>query len=534
MTALRARAAVLAGWRLIFLSTLLVAVGAFAASFAQHPVYQARTLVQLDIAATNFNVIVQQDKYVHTYVVLATSGPVLAQVAAHFPGVSAAQLARNVSASALQNSQLFEIDAQDGDAGRAAAIANDVAAVLIAQQLAAAQQDAAQAEQQVRAEIATSQDAINATQQQLATLKATRNPDPVQVSTLETRLSTLQTQVSYQEQSLAAIQLSKAESEAGVQVADPATPPATPIRPNRLINAGVGVALGLVLGLFVVLARAWRNQRVRDASAVGRLLECPVVAEGLASEAARGDDLRRLERQLAFLALEHPLRSLVIAGVDADEPAGAVAFGLATSAAQSQRRVLLVDANIAQPSQGERGGVPTADGLSDAVLAANAGASPEQLLASFTVAPAAPHGEFLRLLPAGAPPPNASQTLRSSAMRQVLEALLSSEADVVLVSAPPVLGTAAALARDTGTLALATELDGLLLVVELGRARESALLRARAALDEAGVRLVGCVVVGAVATRPEQAIPNGGSATAWGSVPRDTALAPAGRAGGTS
>jgi hypothetical protein len=36
--------------------------------------------------------------------VLATSAPVLSQVAAHFPGVSAAQLAQNVSASAIQNS----------------------------------------------------------------------------------------------------------------------------------------------------------------------------------------------------------------------------------------------------------------------------------------------------------------------------------------------------------------------------------------------------------------------------------------------
>lgn len=498
MTALRARAAVVAGWRIIVASMLLVALGAFAASFAQRQVYSARALVQVNLAATDYTVIVKIDSYIHTYVVLATSAPVLAEVAGHFPGETAAQLAQSVTASVVQNSQLFEIDVQDTDAHRAAAIANDVAAVVIARQQAVMEQEQAQAEQGVRASISTSEDALTATAGQLAALRASRDPDPQQIDALQTRLNILQTQYANQQQSLAAIQLSKAESEALVEVADPATPPATSLRPNRPLEAAIGLVAGLALGVVLVLARAWRDQRVRDAEAVGLALGCPVLAEIPVRAGERvaerlADGMRHVERQIAFLGVERPLRSLTVTSAGTGEAASEVAALLAVSMARGGRSTLVVDADLAHPTQGERFGVIEERGLSDAALDAKGGAAAEQIRARSIFASAAPVLDDLSVTPAGTVPPNADALLRSQAMGTALDALLDAERAVVLVAAPSLVGSTVAL-LPTGVATLAARTDGVLLVVELAQAREGALLRAKAALDESGARLVGCIV----------------------------------------
>ena len=498
MTALRARAAVLAGWRLILASMLLVALGAFASSFAQRPVYSARTEVLVNLAATDYNVIVQLPVYVHTYVVLCTSAPVLVEVAGHFPGVTASQLTGNVTASVVQNSQLFEIDVQDSSPQRAAAIANDVAAVVIARQQAEMAQEQAQAEQGVMASIATTQDAITSTSSQLAALNATANPDPQQVDALQTRLDSLRTQYANQQQSLAAIQLSKAESEALVEVIDPATPPTTLLRPNRPLEAAIGLLAGLALGVLVVIGRAWRDQRVQGAEAVGRALDCPVLAEiairdGETMAERVADGMRRVARQVAFLDVERPLRSLTVTSAHAGEAASEVAALLAVTLAQNGQSTLVVDADLAHPTLGERFGILEERGLSDAALDAKGGATAEQIRARSIFASVAPVLETLYVAPAGTIPPNPSALVRSGAMGVALDALIDGGRAMALVVAPPMVGEGAALLPN-GASALAARTDGVVVVVELTRAREGALLRAKASLEDAGGRLVGCIV----------------------------------------
>src|SRR5205814_1626639 len=69
-----------------------------------------------------------------TEAILATSDPVLREVASHYSGLSVEQLPGEVTASSRPNTQLFEIDVQDPSPTRAAALANDVATTLIKQQ----------------------------------------------------------------------------------------------------------------------------------------------------------------------------------------------------------------------------------------------------------------------------------------------------------------------------------------------------------------------------------------------------------------
>jgi non-specific protein-tyrosine kinase len=91
----------------------------------------------------------------------------------------------------------------------------------------------------------------------------------------------------------------------------------------------------------------------------------------------------------------------------------------------------------------------------------------------------------LRVLPAGALPPNPADILSSQKMQQLLEQL-KADADAVILDAPPVT-----VAVDAAALAART--DGLLLVVRAGHTRRDRIAQAQEMLERFRVRLLGVV-----------------------------------------
>src|SRR6266480_700837 len=125
-------------WKLILTCFIVVALGAYIGSKLLTPLYQSSALVQVTVRSQNnqadYTSLLASDELVQTEAQLATSNPVLNVVASHYPGMTAEQLARNVTATSKLNTQLFEIDVLDASPTRAAALANDIAATLINQQ----------------------------------------------------------------------------------------------------------------------------------------------------------------------------------------------------------------------------------------------------------------------------------------------------------------------------------------------------------------------------------------------------------------
>src|SRR6266487_392171 len=138
-------------WRLIVISFLVVGLGAFIGSKLMTPLYQSSALVQVAIHSSNnqadYNSLLASDQLVQTEASLASSDPVLREVASHYPGLTVQQLIREVTSTSKLNTQLFEIDVVDPSPTRAAALANDIAATLIKQQLQVVQHDNSQSQQ---------------------------------------------------------------------------------------------------------------------------------------------------------------------------------------------------------------------------------------------------------------------------------------------------------------------------------------------------------------------------------------------------
>jgi capsular exopolysaccharide synthesis family protein len=262
------------------------------------------------------------------------------------------------------------------------------------------------------------------------------------------------------------------------------------------LNTAIAGALGLVIALCLVFLLELLDNRIRTPKQIEELTGIPVIAQvGKHSQRRRllsdaesrrlAGSYRTLQTNLSFLALERPLRTIVVTSALPGEGKTTVAINLAVSFAQSGQHTLLVDADLHQPTIHEQLGLENSTGLSLCLVGL------EQCV-SYTRSPVVPH---LSILTAGPKPPNPAELLGSGRMRGFLDTLVigqsergatGSEVDVVVIDAPP-----ATVSVDAAVLA--EQADGTILVVDGAKSRAGAVLRAKDALTRMHARILGVV-----------------------------------------
>src|SRR5207237_4054482 len=122
-------------WKLIVICFVLVGVGSYAVSKLLTPLYQSSVLINVAVRSANnqsdYTSLLASDQLVQTEAQLATSDPVLSEVASHYADLTVGRLSNEVASSYKLNTQLFEFDVVDPSPARAAALANDVGGTLI-------------------------------------------------------------------------------------------------------------------------------------------------------------------------------------------------------------------------------------------------------------------------------------------------------------------------------------------------------------------------------------------------------------------
>jgi non-specific protein-tyrosine kinase len=202
----------------------------------------------------------------------------------------------------------------------------------------------------------------------------------------------------------------------------------------------------------------------------------PLVVREPTSPAAESYRLSAVS--LAFACQEKGIKVLLVTSANSEEGRSTTAANLAAALAESGRSVLLVDLDLANPTlhaffdNSNTGGVTT--------LLGESSLEPARYVAVTCV-------ERLGLLPAGGIPRHSTALL--SRFGEPLLQGLRGVADLVIIDGPPLLAGADA-------LALAGQVDGVLLVVQAGRTRRRTLRAAQEALARTGVRVVGTFLNG--------------------------------------
>ncbi|MCW2495335.1 polysaccharide biosynthesis tyrosine autokinase, partial [Jatrophihabitans sp.] len=273
-----------------------------------------------------------------------------------------------------------------------------------------------------------------------------------------------------------------------IQVAGlgPASYPAKPYEPRIRNDVGLGLAVGIVLGIALILLRELLSQAVQttedlQALAGSRVIgtvprDLPKVSLPVATDprSRRSEAYRQL--RTALLTLSSPqVRSIAVTSALPREGKTSVAANLAVSLSRAGHRVVLIDADLRRPQVAQLFELPPGRGLTD-VLVGRSGAD-DVLVA------AAPAGLFL--IPAGTPNAAPSELLGSARFDELV-AYLVERFDFVIVDTPPVLPV-------TDALVIGARLDGVVVVTRLGRTTRSELRAARELIEGTSARVLGYV-----------------------------------------
>jgi succinoglycan biosynthesis transport protein ExoP len=303
-----------------------------------------------------------------------------------------------------------------------------------------------------------------------------------EITALETKLSTLQEIFAnlYSSTSDAAFNT--------LSVFDLATEPKSPIGPQKVLIVLLAALSGLVFAVAAAYLIEFLDDTIKNTDEISRLINVPVmgmIAEmpgfkpTFAADQPRSpiaDAFRSLRTNLEFSAVDRSMKKLIISSAEASDGKSTIAMNLAIVMAQSEKKVILMDADLRSPSIHRYLGIPENPGLSDIFLDR---VKIQDALVEWSGPP-----KFW-IIPAGATPPNSAELLGSRKMDQILEEL-AGMADIIVVDGPP--------GFVVDSMVLASKVDAVLLVVNIGETRRGPIKAVTDQFQRIGANLVGVVL----------------------------------------
>jgi succinoglycan biosynthesis transport protein ExoP len=296
------------------------------------------------------------------------------------------------------------------------------------------------------------------------------------------------------------------------QVIQAADLPTSPASPQKRLDIGLGLFVGLFLGIVVAFVRDRADKRLRGRSDLAERLDRPVLASipVLSRYKRRGrfgwtrrkrsslitldqptspsaEAYRTLRTRMARLAAQLEINSIMVVSGNVAEGKSTTAGNLAVALAESGRDVLLVSADLRRPRVHEFFALPNRSGLAD-LLADGTVAKPNQpggqskkiAVELWSVAP------HLWVILSGPPPTHPSTLMDSDAMREFLKEQRD-VFDFIILDCPPALVV-------SDSLALAPLVDAVLVVADAKSTDRDSVDQLRDQVEQVGGKIVGSVL----------------------------------------
>jgi capsular exopolysaccharide synthesis family protein len=192
----------------------------------------------------------------------------------------------------------------------------------------------------------------------------------------------------------------------------------------------------------------------------------------------RWESLDLIYKNIELLHRVNDLKSLMVTSALPDEGKSALTLGLAMSAARLHKKVLLIDANLRDPSLHKQLNLPNEQGLS--TLLASDVTLPNQIGVQYS------GSAYIDILTAGPIPVDPAHLLSSPRMMELMAAF-EENYDLVLIDAPSVIGMVDAMLT-------ASSCRSVVMVASIGKVTRNHLAQATAMLSK--LNLIGVVANG--------------------------------------
>lgn len=318
----------------------------------------------------------------------------------------------------------------------------------------------------------------------------------------------------------------EAEKIREVSVVEYATGAVAEVQSTKLSKSVLGGLVGLVLGFVLALAAESMDTSIATIEEIESYLDVAVLGviphidrdavldilaaqnrhltrDSLTPYAALvaqfhpqspvAEAYRSLRTNLEFSKLARPAKSFLFTSSTLEEGKSTTVANLALTLAQSGKRVLVVESDLRRPWIHTSFGLPRSPGLAEVLLGTLGWRDALRSLADVFLGKLdmdslvrTPGLENLCFITSGTLPPNPAELLGAEPMRSLIQEV-TEEFDLVLFDSPPVLPV-------TDAAVLASQVDAVFLVYQLGRAGRGLLRRAKSHLTAVGADLRGVVL----------------------------------------
>jgi capsular exopolysaccharide synthesis family protein len=185
---------------------------------------------------------------------------------------------------------------------------------------------------------------------------------------------------------------------------------------------------------------------------------------------------RILRTNIEYSSIDQSVQIIMVTSSKPSEGKSTTGANMAVAFAQSNKRVLLIDADMRKPTQHYIFGKSNQSGLTTALFQQK---ELKDVIQSTNT-------DNLSLICAGPTPPNPSELLSSKRMSALLETM-KTMFDVIIIDTPPILFV-------TDAQIVAAQSDAVVLVVDAGKVRKEVALKAKASIDHVKAKLIGVVL----------------------------------------
>jgi succinoglycan biosynthesis transport protein ExoP len=307
-----------------------------------------------------------------------------------------------------------------------------------------------------------------------------------------------------------------------LKMIDPPQVPMSPVAPNRSRTILIGFLMSLVAGVGLVFFLEYLDNTVKTVEDVSRYTQLPALSVipairgrkqralkaggngskqtngGLALSNGKGGNggnafntdhllaldsrssvaeaYRVLRTSVLLSSTEKPPKTILVTSGQPGEGKTTTVVNTAISLAQLGASVLIIDCDLRKPSVHKVLGIDHVHGLSTYL---SRGMEIDDLIQKLSI-------PNLSVLTSGRIPPNPSEMISSTRMKEMLR-MLGERYDHILIDSPPLL-------KVTDPVILSTLVDGVILVVHGGKSSRDVVRRTRQELSIAGAKIFGVVL----------------------------------------